>query len=225
VDSSRSYGDDTSGSDGFPAARTAEGSASPVAGSGTAGDNDGMDRFAGRVARLLAVLAPALLLAVLGSVVLAPPASACSCVYAPEDPVHLDRATVVFVGTVADDRRRGSTRTLTFAVQRVFKGAATSQQQVRTHVEPATCGLQLEGPGPFLVHAREGAHSLVADACGGTRPTTRPAGQEGGYLPLPGGGPPDDVAPAVGAAGVVAAIAVVGLTVALVRRRSGRSKR
>jgi hypothetical protein len=181
-----------------------------------------MDRFAAHAARLLG----ALLLTVLGSVVLAPPASACGCVYAAEDPIQFERAAVVFVGTVVDDRRRGSTRTLTFAVERVFKGAATSQQQVRTHVEPATCGLQLDGPGPFLVHAGEGARSLVADLCGGTRPTVRSAAQGGGYPPLPGGGPPGDVGPALEAVGVVAAIAVGGIVVtAVLRRRSGRPER
>jgi len=161
---------------------------------------------------------------VLGSVALAPPASACSCVQA-EDRVLFDRAAVVFVGTVVDDRSRGRTRTVTFAVERVFKGAATSQQQVRTHVEPATCGLQLEGTGPFLVQAGDSARGLVADLCGGTRATVRTAGTDVGYPPLPGGGPPSG-GPSRGTVGALVVVALVGLTlVAVLQRRSGRSER
>ncbi|SDS70462.1 hypothetical protein SAMN04488543_2231 [Friedmanniella luteola] len=168
----------------------------------------------------------ALLLAVLGAAVLASPASACSCVRPADDPALFEQAAVVFVGTVVDDRRRGSTRTLTFAVERVFKGAATSQQQVRTHVEPATCGLGLEGAGPFLVQAGDTGRGLVADACGGTRPTARAAGAGGGHPPLPGGGPPSDVGPRLGAiAGVLAAAAAALTAVAVLQRRSGRSER
>lgn len=175
---------------------------------------------AGRLRTLLL----GLLLGVLGSVALVTPASACSCVRTADDPVLFDRAAVVFVGTVADDRRRGRTRTLTFAVERVFKGAATSQQQVRTHVEPATCGLALEGPGPFLVQAGDSTRGLVADLCGGTRATVRTAGAGGGYPPLPGGGPPSS-GPAPGTVGVLVVVALAGLSfVAVLHRRSGRAE-
>jgi hypothetical protein len=178
------------------------------------------------VARRLRTGLLTLLLAALGSVVLAPPASACSCVRPADAPVLFEQAAVVFVGTVVDDRRRGSTRTLTFAVERVFKGAATSQQQVRTHVEPATCGLALEGPGPYLVQADDVARGLVADACGGTRPIVRSAGAGGGYPPLPGGGPPSDLGPRLGPAGAVLAVVAAALTaVGVLQRRSGRSER
>lgn len=175
-----------------------------------------------RLAARLRTLALALLLGLLGSVALSSPASACSCVHPAEDPVLFDRAAVVFVGTVADDRRRGSTRTLTFAVERVFKGAATSQQQVRTHVEPATCGLALEGAGPFLVQAVDSGSGLVADLCGGTRATVRTASAGGGYPPLPGGGPPSG-SPRAGTVGALVVAALAGLLlVAVLQRRSGR---
>ena len=179
---------------------------------------------AARRTRVRAVLL-ALLLAVLGSAALAPPASACSCVTSAEDPALFERAAVVFRGSVVDDRSRGQTRTLTFAVERVYKGAATSLQQVRTPVEPTTCGLELTGTGPFLVQARDGARGLVADLCGGTRPTVRSAGGETGYPPMPGGGPPADGRGAGPAAGVVLLVGLAALGgVAVLRRRSGRSE-
>ena len=167
----------------------------------------------------------ALLLAVLGSVALAPPAAACSCVTTAEDPALFDRAAVVFLGSVVDDRSRGRTRTLTFAVERVYKGAATSLQQVRTDVEPASCGLELAGTGPFLVQARDDTRGLVADLCGGTRPTVRPAGTQNGYPPLPGGGPPADGAGTGLAAGAALVVVVAASAlVVLLRRRSGRAE-
>ncbi|GAA1431090.1 hypothetical protein GCM10009616_17360 [Microlunatus lacustris] len=176
-------------------------------------------------ARRIRTLLLALLLGVLGQIALAPPASACSCVHAAADPVLFDRAAVVFVGTVADDRSRGGTRTLTFTVERVFKGAATSQQQVRTHVQPATCGLVLEGRGPFLVQAADSARGLVADLCGGTRATVRTAGADGGYPPLPGGGPPSGRS-TPGTVAVLVVVTLAGLAlVAVLQRRSGRAER
>jgi hypothetical protein len=170
----------------------------------------------------------ALLLAVLGSFALAPPAAACSCTRPTEDRALFDEAAVVFLGTVVDDRSRGRTRTLTFAVERVFKGAATSLQQVRTDVSTASCGLGLEGTGPFLVQADDTGRSLVADLCGGTRPAMRSAATGGGYAPLPGGGPPSDGTAweEVGTAlAFVLGGLVVGAAVVVARRRSGRPER
>jgi hypothetical protein len=101
------------------------------------------------------------------------------------DQEAFDRADVVFTGIVAgiEDPRSGSSmapRVFTFAVDDVYKGDAAPQQVVRSEQSGASCGLELAGPGPFVVFATTSVHEsssmrlgqgeLHASLCGGTRP-------------------------------------------------------
>ena len=91
---------------------------------------------------------------------------------------------MIFTGTVIENRTRGQTRTLTFTVDRVFKGTAYATQTVTTARQGPACGLELNRPGPFVVFAsRTGStrDALEANSCGGTagrarsRTTSAPA--------------------------------------------------
>ncbi|MPZ63901.1 MAG: hypothetical protein GEU93_22130 [Propionibacteriales bacterium] len=86
--------------------------------------------------------------------------------------------------------------TLTFKVRWVHKGEAQRLQQVETAMSGASCGLEIEGDGQFLVFAnqtRNGA-ALTASLCGGTRAIADggPPAVGASYLPGPGGDIPDN---------------------------------
>lgn len=105
-------------------------------------------------------------------------ASACSCVGA-TDAESAERADAIFAGTVTSTTTpkhpASSTGpvTYTFAVSRVYKGEVATSQPVGSVISGASCGLELNGSGPFLVFAsatRDGDPPLEANLCGGTRP-------------------------------------------------------
>jgi hypothetical protein len=132
------------------------------------------------VRRLLLLLLGGLL--VLTGWVLAPAASACSCVPA-TTAEQLARADVAFTGTLVsrevlrpDPGTSGSDDPVVhvFAVDTVLKGAPAAQQIVVSAASSASCGLELSGDGPFLVLATAPpdapAGQLTATLCGGTGP-------------------------------------------------------
>ena len=104
-------------------------------------------------------------------------ASACSCVGA-DDVESAGRADAVFAGTLTDTvapKQSGSSMdavTYSFAVSRVYKGDVAMTQPIGSVISGASCGLELDGTGPFLVFAaaEEGETTLQANLCGGTRP-------------------------------------------------------
>jgi hypothetical protein len=105
-------------------------------------------------------------------------ASACSCVGA-DDVESAGRADAIFAGTLTDTvtpNQSGSSMdpvTYSFAVSRVYKGDVATSQPVGSVISGASCGLELDGTGPFLVFAsanEEGQPALKANLCGGTRP-------------------------------------------------------
>jgi len=165
------------------------------------------------------------------------PAYACSCASA-SDAQHTADAAAIFTGTVVADQvdEPGRVRTVTFAVDRVFKGQVTATQVVTSAASGASCGVELTGPGPFVVFARAEPTGLTADLCGGTRSGSAPAGLGTGQAPLPNpAARPDPASPAavppdaenpragtwvplVGFILALTAAAVVGLS--LVRPRS-----
>jgi hypothetical protein len=165
------------------------------------------------------------------------PAYACSCASA-TDAQHVAEAAAIFTGTLVADQvdQRNQTRSLTFAVARVFKGQVTATQVVTSASSGGSCGVQLTGPGPFVVFAQAEPTGLTADLCGGTRSGSAPAGLGPGQAPLPNpaarpdsaspsAAPPDaenpragSWVPLVGFILALTAAAVVGLS--LVRPRS-----
>jgi hypothetical protein len=154
-----------------------------------------------------------------------PPAYACSCAYQRDDPELTRIADVIFVGTVVGDRTLGETRTYTFTVDRVYKGQAHATQKLTTHAQGPACGLELNGPGPYLVYAYqepEGAEALHANSCGGSREGGPPANLGEGYPPLPGR---SGISPAWIAVPIVALSAAFGFAALAWRRRLTRPDR
>lgn len=107
------------------------------------------------------------------------PASACSCV-GYTDAEAFAAADVVFTATLVDVRKptvmldsTDLTR-LVFDVSHVFKGHVSRTQSVVTASDSASCGLAVDGVGPFLVFARSDADGaldgeLGSGLCSGTR--------------------------------------------------------
>ena len=182
--------------------------------------------------------------------VTARPAAACSCAVMSEAK-KAAYADAIFVGTLID-RRIGqpsgaatiSTQMAvwTFEVSRVYKGTVSRRQEIATAMSGASCGLELSGPGPFLVFARRpndpvakswwGDRQLdpgqyVSHLCLGSR-----ALSDGGE-PTVDGPPPSSPAPAPSPApasspgpagvatgiGALAAVVAAALGVAVLRKR------
>lgn len=89
-------------------------------------------------------------------------------------------AEVVLSGQIIDRREVDQTATYTIAVDRVYRGSATSYQQVVTPAHGGSCGLELPSTGPVLLLAGTRADpfgtkpapgQLVAGLCGGSSAT------------------------------------------------------
>ena len=178
----------------------------------------GMTMFA----RNAALALTGVLLALVAAWLSPAPAYACSCV-TDSEPELARNAEVIFTGTVTEDRAIGDTRTYTFAVDRVYRGHVLTTQTVRTHTQGPACGLDLAGPGPYLVlgYLRDGV--LLANSCGGTRAGAPPAELGAGNPPQTSSAPTGVTwTPANSGLTLVIGAAFIGLAVYLARRRSGR---
>lgn len=96
-------------------------------------------------------------------------AHACSC-FVPDWPEYADEATVIFVGQqivrVVHDEFVDDGATLTFHVDRVYKGEAGPLIAVRTHAQgEAACGLDLDGQGDVGVAVFNRRGYLSIDFC------------------------------------------------------------
>lgn len=143
-------------------------------------------------------------LLVAAGLVVAAPASACSC--APQTTQqYFERADAVFTARlVSREEPRGTVTSSAdpavhvFAVDAVFKGTAAAEQEVLSPVSGATCGLELTGDGPFVVFATRstdlgGDHfATLADdqyaslLCDGSAPATPALDAELRTLSTPG---------------------------------------
>jgi hypothetical protein len=115
-------------------------------------------------------------------------AYACSCTAELTDTQHAADADVVFTGQIVAEGVRRQRRTLTFAVEEVFKGEAARTEVLTTASMSSACGLGIHGPGHFLVFADRDPDepgSLIAGSCGGTRAGDAPASLGEGHQPLP----------------------------------------
>jgi hypothetical protein len=110
-------------------------------------------------------------------------AAACSCGLLTDDEA-LDYADAVFIGTLAEIITPGGTsyssadpERFVFEVDEVFTGEVFARQSVVTARDGSSCGLEISGPGPFLVFAvtNDGFTSgavegeLYSNLCSGTR--------------------------------------------------------
>ena len=128
--------------------------------------------------------------------------SACSCATF-TDQEAFDHADVVFTGTLVeivtppgDTYASTDPERFVFDVQRVYKGEAVDPQTIVTARDGASCGLEIQGRGPFLVYAMS-TDSIVTGAadrerysnlCSGTRAVADaalPAGFGAGRAPTP----------------------------------------
>jgi hypothetical protein len=111
------------------------------------------------------------------------PASACSCATFTEQEAF-DGADAVFAGELVeivtppgDTDSTVDVERFVFDVDVVYKGEAVDPQTIVTARDGATCGLEVHGPGPFLVYATltdsivTGAvdDELYSNLCSGTR--------------------------------------------------------
>jgi hypothetical protein len=185
--------------------------------------------------RVFVLSVMAALSAVAGVVVSASPAHACTCARASEAE-YFRSADVVFTGTLIDRQEppwrpvmsSGDPATLTFEVSRVHRGQAQRFQQVETAMSGASCGLEIDGSGPFLVVADhvQDSSTLTASLCGGTRAIADrgpPAFGEN-YPPEPGGEVPDNSWTDTKLATVMGSVVAVVLALAGWSRR-GSSRR
>lgn len=127
-------------------------------------------------------------------------AAACSCATFTDTEAYA-HADVVFTGTLVEiNTPTGDIVVSTdperfvFDVDQVFKGEAQARQAVVTAREGASCGLEISGPGPFVVFARledDGITSGAAEGevysnlCSGTRPLADGAPPASFGTPLP----------------------------------------
>lgn len=162
-----------------------------------------MGKRASKVRRIVLpwALAPLIVgLVVLGS---AERAAACSCAVV-SDQEAVANADAVFIGTLVDIiTPTGSAvssadpERFVFDVDEVFKGEVSERQSVVTARDGASCGLEISGPGPFVVFARTESDGITTGAvdgqlysnlCSGTRPLSNgalPAGLAVGAAPEP----------------------------------------
>lgn len=111
---------------------------------------------------------------------------ACSCV-ATTDAEAATVSDAVFVASLvaveppppAEIMSSTDPVTYTFAVAEVLKGDVAERQEIVSEVDGASCGLELQGEGPFLVFATAtssspspqlGPGQYYGSLCGGTRP-------------------------------------------------------
>lgn len=193
------------------------------------------------VAKFVVLLAVAVATAVFGA---SEPASACSCAMATDEQA-LASADAAFTGTLVevitppgDPYSSSDPERFVFEVDDVVKGTVFARQSIVTARDGASCGLEISGPGPYVVFASED-DSLVGGAvdgelysglCSGTRSLRHgglPAGFEAASPPLQGasaigGGGSGTGAALVRIAVVVAGIALLGAACVFGLRRRRR---
>ena len=170
--------------------------------------------------------------------------AACSCATFTEEEA-LDASDAAFTGTVVevitpsgDTYSSADPERFVFDVAEVYKGDVFARQSIVTARDGGSCGLEISGPGPFLVFARE-TDSVVSGAvdgelysslCSGTRPLASdaiPASFGSGSAPRAGVSPIGDTGTESSTVQIVliaGAVAVIGAgSVFAIGRRTKRA--
>ncbi|WP_392425830.1 hypothetical protein [Barrientosiimonas humi] len=178
-------------------------------------------------------------------------AYACSCAVS-DVAQFLERADVVFTGTVGERRRDGDEPAggprsrFTVQVDEVYKGAVRERTFVRSGTQQASCGADLRPGVTVVIYGRRDAQGLVTTSlCDGSRPPERgelerlrslagqPSSASSGSDPDPPLAPPHlwaeltggDGRPGTAAAGGAVLLLVAGVWLVRRSRRGGASRR
>jgi hypothetical protein len=188
-----------------------------------------------RISRsLLTVALVLMMLAARFVVPLASRAHACSCLgLSPQQ--YLERADMVFIGRVdsiapAGGDPRQPRMTMTFSIQRVWKGPAVSTVDVVSSPGSVSCGVDFGASTTALIYAQRTADGFMTGICSGTKALVDAAADMEvlgeGYLPSQGSaGAAGDERPNVpavigGAVGVLATLAIAAVSLRLRRVRA-----
>ncbi|WP_305095028.1 hypothetical protein [Prescottella sp. R16] len=164
-------------------------------------------------------------------------ASACSCVYMPDDPRILEQvshASSVFTGTVVSERVAGQTAFFEFEVRDVFDGDVDGTTTVSSSIQGPACGRGFEVGTEYLVFASDyetNGADFSDNSCSATTVSTNQRTRDAATTVY---GAPRTVTVETGTAvesngvrvwgGIAAGVVVVGLiTFGFVRRPSSRS--
>lgn len=176
------------------------------------------------------------LVGVAALIVRAPASIACTCTVRPPA-VHFAEAESVFVGLVSTtDATPGQPTSVTFAVSDVFKGEVSEVFGLTTPPTGAECGIVFVPGERYAVFAQGGGASSTTQLCDGTTKDVSALAQRvpvRRYDPLTGlADPPEPADPggeddgaragAIGAAGVLLAVAGVWLWRMRARQRARR---
>lgn len=105
----------------------------------------------------------------LGMVLGAPTARACTCIVPPPPVEALSEAAAVFVGTASDLDKGAGHLKVRLHVDRVYKGPVDEQITVWTASNSAACGFHFEQGTRYLVYAHEYEGQLRASLCSRTQ--------------------------------------------------------
>lgn len=110
------------------------------------------------------------------------PACACSCMPNPNMAERVAKADVVFSGKAISTESKGQTKVITFEVGTTYKGPAETRQEILTAQDSASCGLEIQDKGEYIVFGNKADHGLglkpaegqyTAILCGGADPATK----------------------------------------------------
>ena len=119
-----------------------------------------------------------------GALLLGIKANACDCAEPPAPKKSLEGSTAVFLAEAVKVEVEGQTRTVTFKVERWWKGGDKQEVIATTHKSGATCGYGFEKGKKYLVYAgAEKDKSLRVSLCSRTR-TEKEAEKSGDFKDL-----------------------------------------
>jgi hypothetical protein len=123
-------------------------------------------------------------LLIAASLLFGAPAFACDCAEPPPPKKALEGATAVFLAEAVKVEVEGQTRTVTFKVDRWWKGGDKPEVITTTHKSGATCGYDFEKGKKYMVYAGvEKDKSLRVSLCSRTR-TEKEAEKSGDFKDL-----------------------------------------